>query len=73
MTLRPCDYFRKGWSTILNSERAAIKVARQLFESCSGEWVDPDFGPNTQDPKGARSIYVPGGQEIEPRNMPIAE
>lgn len=40
------DYFR-NCPTILNSEVAALKKVRQIFDSLDDneQWVDPDFGP----------------------------
>lgn len=42
--MTPDSYF-KGCKTILNSEVAALKVARQLFNETQGLWSDQDFGP----------------------------
>lgn len=44
------DYFRKC-PTILNSEKAALKVAEELFQACmktNKRWFDKDFGPKTE-------------------------
>ncbi|OMJ73061.1 hypothetical protein SteCoe_28338 [Stentor coeruleus] len=47
------DYFKRGipsnskktQTTILNSEKAAIKRCEELFTNCPQKFIDPDFGP----------------------------
>jgi hypothetical protein len=37
--MREKDYF-KGCKTILNSEKAALKVAREIYNKTTGVWYD---------------------------------
>lgn len=63
-TLTNHDYFR-GKTTILNSHTAALKRALELVTPLtqpgrSACFVDPEFGPNRDDPDGTDSIYPAG-------------
>ena len=57
------DYYR-GIPSILNSEIAAIKRCREIWESLpdDGKFLDTDFGPkDASDAKGsAESLYFGG-------------
>lgn len=56
------DYFRKPkeyYTTILNSEHAALKRCLELFPKGKTRFIDPDFGPE-QEMGGAHCIYWNG-------------
>jgi hypothetical protein len=59
------DYFREGCTTILNSEKAALKKAYDLYRKAVATdklYKDKEFGPkNDDDEEGnAMSLYMTG-------------
>ena len=71
---KPEDHFR-GVKTIFNSELAALAAAERIYRQCEADgldfWLDPDFGSNSEDPYGGKSLFY--DPEEPPSTGPVLE
>lgn len=59
--INPETDFFKGQSTILNNKFAALKTAHEFVKNIQNTgraFIDPEWGPNKDDPKGMKAIVM---------------